>query len=269
MDYYQILGVDKTSSQDDIKRAYRKLAMKHHPDRGGDDVEFKKINEAYAVLSDSEKKSQYDNPPYHDDSIRFNWGRSADPGEPFNFDDILKRAYGFTGRSGGKNPDAITDVFISLEQVFTGTDILVDVGYAREVIYINPGIRNGTKLRIKNKGPSRYKDSAPGDLIVRVNIEVPDNMAIDNNNLFVKIDVNALEAIVGSAVNFDHPCGKELKISIPKGTQQGTRLRLKGLGIPDANTRTAGDFFVIINIFIPDVTNPQHIEELNKIIENR
>jgi curved DNA-binding protein len=244
--------------------------MKHHPDRGGNDAEFKTINEAYAVLSDSEKKSQYDNSAYHSDGVRFSWEQSPSPGNPFDFDDILRHVRNFQDRGQRtKNPDAITDVFVSLEQVFTGTDILVDVGYAREVIYINPGIKNGTKLRIKNKGPSRYKDSIPGDLIVRVNIEVPDNMAIDNNNLFVKMDVNALEAIVGSAVSFNHPCGKELKISIPKGTQQGTRLRLKGLGIPDTNTRTAGDFFVIINIFIPDVTNLRHLEELNKIIENR
>jgi curved DNA-binding protein len=269
MDYYQILGIDRNSSQDDIKRAYRKLAMKHHPDKGGDETEFKTINEAYAVLSDIEKKSHYDNPTYHTDGVRFNWEQSPNPGDPFDIDEILKKAYGFASRSKGKNPDAITDVSISLEQVFTGTDILVDVGYAREVIYINPGVKHGTKLRIKNKGPSRYKDSSPGDLIVRINIDVPDNMAIDNNNLFAKIDVNALAAIVGTVVNFSHPCGKELKISIPKCTQQGTRLRLKGLGIPDPNTRMAGDFFVIINIFIPDVSNPQYLEELNKIIENR
>jgi DnaJ-class molecular chaperone len=153
--------------------------------------------------------------------------------------------------------------------VFTGTDMLVDVGYTREVIYVNPGTRNGTKLRIKGKGPSRYKDAAPGDLIVRVNVEIPDNMAIDGNNLYARIDVNALEAIVGSDINFDHPIGKELKITIPKGTQSGTKLRLKGLGVPDSNTRTTGDFFVIVNIFIPDVSDPNHIEALNKIIENR
>ena len=267
MDYYQTLGVDRNSSAEEIKQAYRRLAMKHHPDKGGNEAEFKKINEAYAVLSDAQKRSNYDNPH----SQNQYWQQPFDPGESFNFEDIMRHARAAFNerRAKPRNPDAITDVEITLSQVFTGTDILVDVGYTREVIYINPGVRNGTKLRVKGKGPSRYKDAPPGDLIVRVNIDIPDNMAIDGQDLFARVDVDALEAIVGGAVNFDHPVGKELKITIPKGTQNGTRLRLKGLGVPDPNTRTTGDFFVIVNIFIPDVTDPQHLEELNKIKENR
>lgn len=269
MDYYKILGVNKNSSPEELKQAFRRLAMKHHPDKGGDEAEFKKINEAYAVLSDDQKRSNYDNPQQHQ-SWGFSGQQSPSPGDPFDFEDIFRHVRNFQDRAQRtKNPDAITDVVINLEQVYSGTDMLVDVGYAREVIYINPGTRNGTKLRIKGKGPSRYKDSAPGDLIVRINVEMPDNMAIDGNNLYAKIDVNALESIVGSTINFDHPSGKELKISIPKGTQVGARLRLKGLGIPDTNTRTTGDFFVIVNIFIPDVTSLDHLEALNKIIENR
>lgn len=266
MDYYQVLGVNKNSSPEELKQAYRKLAMKHHPDRGGDEAEFKKINEAYDVLSNAEKRSVYDTP--HQQGA---WRQNFDPGEPFDFEEVMRQAREMFNEKHQRhrNPDALTDINISLSQVFTGTDILVDVGYTREVIYINPGVRNGTKLRIKGKGPSRYKDSPPGDLIVRINIEIPDNMAIDGKDLFAKIDVNALEAIVGGSVNFDHPTGKELKITIPKGTQNGARLRLKGFGVPDPNTRTAGDFFVIVNIFVPNVTNPKHLEELNKIIENR
>jgi len=266
MDYYKILGVNKSFSSEELKLAYRKLAMKHHPDKGGDEAEFKKINEAYAVLSDNQKRSDYDNPQQ-----QHSWGFSGQQtADPFDFEDILRNVRNFQDRdSRMKNPDAITDVVISLEQAFTGTDVLIDVGYTREVIYINPGVRSGTKFRIKGKGPSRYKDAPAGDLIVRVNVDVPENIAIDNNNLFVKIDIDALEAIVGTAVNFNHPSGKEIKIIIPKGTQQGTRLRLKGLGLPDSNTRQAGDFFVITNIFIPNITDPHHLQELNKIIENR
>lgn len=268
MDYYQILGINNSASQEEIKRAYRKLAMKHHPDKGGNEAEFKKINEAYAVLSDANKKSQYDNPYRMDDGVRFTWrSNSPNPGESFDFDDILRQA--FHRPQQNRNPDAITDVVINLEQLFTGTDIVVDVGYTREVVYVHPGVRNGTKLRIKGKGPSRYKDAPAGDLIVRVNVELPDNMAIDGNNLFARVEINALEAIVGSSFNFSHPTKKELKVVIPKGTQNGSRLRLKGLGLPDTNTRTAGDFFVIVSIFIPNVTDPEHIKELNKIIENR
>jgi curved DNA-binding protein len=267
MNYYQILGVNQNSSSEEIKQAYRKLALKHHPDKGGDAAEFKKINEAYSVLSDAQKKAEYDTP-------QSSWGRSnwSNQGDSniYGFDDIFRHVHDFqNNRSAHKNPDAITDVYVSLEQIFSGTDILVDVGYTREVLYINPGTRNGTKLRVKGKGPSRYKDSPPGDLIVRVNVQFPDNMAIDGKDLFVKVDVNALAAIVGSSVVVNHPNGKELKVAIPKGTQPGARLRLKGLGVPDPTTRSNGDFFVIVNIFIPDVNNPDHVNELNKIINNR
>jgi curved DNA-binding protein len=271
MDYYQHLGVNRNSSPEEIKHAYRRLAMKHHPDKGGDEAEFKKINEAYAVLGDPQKKSNYDSLQSQQGWTGFNWNNERpSPGDPFDFEDILRHVRNFQDRSQRqKNPDAITDVHINLEQLFTGTDMLVDVGYAREVIYVNPGTKNGTKLRLKGKGPRRYKDAPPGDLIVRVNVDIPENMAIDGNNLYARIDVNALEAIVGSDITLDHPLGKELIVTIPKGTQGGTKLRLKGLGIPDSNTRTTGDYFVIVNIFIPDVSDSNHIEALNKIIENR
>lgn len=268
MDYYQILGVNRNSSPEELKQAYRKLAMKHHPDRGGDEAEFKKINEAYDVLSNPEKKSSYDTPnPYQQYTDR----QGFDPGERFDFEDIMRHARDAFNqrRQQARNPDAITDVTISLSQVFTGTDMLVDVGYTREVIYINPGVKNGTKLRLKGKGPNRYKDMAPGDLIVRVNIDMPDNTAIDGNNFFTKIDVNALAAIVGTTIEYSHPSGSDLKITVPSGTQNNTKLRLKGYGIPDSNTRQNGDMFVIVNVFIPNVTNPKHIDELNKIIEGR
>jgi curved DNA-binding protein len=267
MDYYQILGVDKNSSPEELKQAYRKLAMKHHPDRGGDENEFKKISEAYDVLSNPEKKASYDNPrqAYSD------WRGPFDPGEPFDFEDILRQARSafHENRRQARNPDAITDVNVSLSQIFTGTDMLIDVGYTREVIYINPGVKNGTRLRLKGKGPSRYKDMAPGDLIVRVNIELPDNTAIDGNHFFVKIDVDALKAIVGTTIDYRHPTGSDLKITVPPGTQNNTKLRLRGLGVPDSNTRQTGDMFVIVNVFIPNVTDPEHIEQLNNIIKGR
>lgn len=266
MDYYQTLGVTRQSSPEEIKQAYRKLAMVHHPDRGGDADKFKQINEAYDVLGNPEKKATYDNPQQ-----QHSWRQSFDPDEMFNFEELLRqtREHFNQRQQRARNPDAITDVEISLSQVFTGTDMLVDVGYTREVIYINPGARNGTKLRLKGKGPSRYKDMQAGDLIVRVNINMPDNTAIDGNNFFVKIDINALEAIVGTTIDYKHPTGADLKITVPKATQNGTKLRLKGYGVPDPNTRNNGDMFVIISVYIPDVTNPKHIEELNKIIEGR
>lgn len=252
MDYYEVLGVNRNSSPEDIKAAYRKLAMKHHPDRGGDEAEFKKINEAYDAITNPNKQHQNSN---------FNWSQHDDLGGIFKdfFAQHRQHAY------GNRNPDGLTDITINLEQAYNGTDVVVDVGYTREVIYVNPGVRSGTKLRVKGKGPARYKELPPGDLIIRVLVEIPNNMGIDGVDLFQRFDINAIDAMIGTEVDFLHVSGKLLRLTIPAGTQSGSKLRMKNLGMPDTNTRQYGDFYAIINVSIPKITDQTDVESLNKI----
>ncbi len=266
MDYYEILGVNKNAAPDEIKKAYRKLAMQHHPDRGGDADKFKQINEAYDVLSDSAKKDRYD----HRGSPN-NWSNNfADPFDqqsPYfgDFADIFReRSQAFRDRmQAQRNPDGVADLTISLSQAYTGTDINVNVGYANEIISVPPGCRDGTKIRLKGKGPSRIKNLPPGDLIVRISVECPPEMGRDQDDLYVRLEIDAIEAMIGTEIEMQHINGKIISVKVPPGVQHGAKLRLQNWGMPNPQTRQPGHLYALIKITIPKVTDPQHVNVLN------
>lgn len=264
MDYYQILGVNKDSSAEDIKKAYRKLAMQHHPDRGGDNTKFTEINQAYETLSDDTKRRQYDHQSMWAGAQRWtpdDINSAYEQQSPYftDFADV------FRGRQQQKNPDGLADVTISLAQAYSGTDLNVNVGYANEIITIPAGVRDGAKIRLKGKGPARIKNMPPGDLIVRINIDMPEDMGRDQDDLYVRLDVDAISAMTGSSVEFHHINGKILSIKIPAGVQNGAKLRIPGWGMPNPQTLKIGHLYALIRISIPKVTNQQHIDMLNII----
>lgn len=272
MDYYEILGVNKNAAPDEIKKAYRKLAMQHHPDRGGDADKFKQINEAYDVLGDSNKKSQYDSRGQRTDYRQWTPEDFTDPfaqQSPFygDFADIFReRSQEFRDRMRAqKNPDGVADLNITLSQAYTGTDINVNVGYANEIISVPAGCRDGTKIRLKGKGPSRIKGLPPGDLIVRISVECPADMARDQDDLYIRLEIDAIAAMIGSDVEFQHINGKVLSLKIPPGIQHGAKLRVANLGMPNPQTRQPGHLYALIKVSVPKVTDPQHINVLNII----
>ena len=145
MDHYETLGVSKGASSKEIKTAYRKLAMKHHPDKGGDTEVFKRITGAYDVLSDPDKRAQYDNPNPFEGFSQGGFGNSP-------FADIFGDIFGGRQqRRPAKNPDGVVDVGITLLQSYTGSDIVVNTGYASFNVRIEQGVDNGTKLRLNGK----------------------------------------------------------------------------------------------------------------------
>lgn len=260
MDYYQILGVPATASPEEIKKAYRKLAMQHHPDRGGDTEKFKEISEAYDNLSDENKKRQYDN-------------RNTTWNDPFeNFSQQSPYFQDFAEIFGDRfkpppqrNPDGIVDATISLSQAYTGLDLNINVGYANEIINIPAGVRDGTKIRIKGKGPARIKNIPPGDLIVRIKIDYPSDTARENDDLYIRLDINAFDAMIGTSIEFEHVSGKLLSLKVPPGVQQGAKLRVVGWGMPNPQTRQPGNLYALIQVTIPKVTDPNHVTLLNTI----
>tara|TARA_B100000085_G_C18546301_1_gene514028 strand:- start:1387 stop:2211 length:825 start_codon:yes stop_codon:yes gene_type:complete len=264
MDHYQTLGVSRDASQQDIKKAFRKLAMKHHPDKGGDENEFKRVQAAYDTLSDPDKRAQYDNPnPF--EAFGEGFGQGFGDGSPFA--DIFGDIFGQQRRRQVKNPDGIVDVTITLLQAYTGANIIVNTGYSSFDVSIPQGVMDGTKLRLQGKGPTRNTNLPPGDLIVRISIDYPNNWGREGIHLFYRQNINAIDAMTGCVIKISHIDGKMYELKIPPGAEPGQRLKMSGLGMKDPARGYLGDLYVLIELDVPTITNKEDIETLNKIKE--
>lgn len=258
MDYYEHLGVDRTSSPSDIKKAYRKLASKHHPDKGGDAEQFKKIQEAYDTLSDPQKKEQYDNPNPFGQGFEGN----------MNFEDIFGSIFGqgFGGQRVRKNPDTQFNVTITLEDAFNGSTFELRLPDGNKVeIRIPAGIREGAKLRVPGKGRQHNPNLPPGDVFVNVLIDMPTDWGRNGDDLFVRYGIDALDAITGVEIPVRHINGKKYSVKIPAGVQQGERIRMRGLGMQSPTTGGDGSLYVLVDIRIPDITDEYSLDLLNTI----
>lgn len=254
MDYYSILGVAPGASEQEIKKAYRRMANRHHPDKGGDPVEFHKIQQAYDALTNPQPESPSQENP---------WGDMNDIFGDYVDQVFRGKARGFDQRI--RNPDKNLRVTITAEQAYTGSEILVEGTDVREVIKITPGIHDGARLRIREKGHQTFRQAPPGDLIIRVNVIYPPGTIRKGDDLYQESTVDALDAMLGAEITVKHVSGKNLKVKVPQGTQNHSKLRLSNWGYPNNTTGHKGNFYVILNIRVPNITNPQHIELLKKI----
>lgn len=281
-DYYKILGVNKTASENVIKKAYRKLAMKYHPDhtKGDKSAEetFKKISEAYAVLSDKEKRKQYDTFGSAGFQQRYS---QEDIFRGFDFESVLSEMFGGSGRFGGggrgmrfsfdgggpfgsyqrqqqahpKGSDLEYELTLTLEEVAAGTQKIVSFqhkGRSEKItVKIPKGMISGKKLRIAGKGePSPYGGPS-GDLYIKS--KVLDNQVYDvqAQDLYINGDIKLSEAILGTNISVPTLSGKELKLKIPAGTKHKTKMRLSGHGLPHMHGKGQGDLYVRIHVNMP------------------
>jgi curved DNA-binding protein len=298
-DYYKMLGVKKTASENEIKKAYRKLAMKYHPDhtKGDKSAEetFKKISEAYAVLSDKEKRKQYDTFGSAGFQQRYS---QEDIFKGFDFESVLNEMFGGSGRFGGggrgmrfsfdgggpfgsyqrqqqahpKGSDLEYELPLTLEEVVAGTQKIISFqhkGRSEKItVKIPKGMISGKKLRIAGKGePSPYGGLA-GDLYIKS--KVLDNSIYDvqAQDLYINRDIKLSEAILGTNISVPTLSGKELKLKIPAGTKHKTKMRLSGHGIPHMHGKGQGDLYVRIHVNMPKrLTKKQKglIEQLAKV----
>lgn len=259
MDYYETLGVNHTTSPAEVKKAYKRLASKHHPDKGGDEAQFKKIQEAYETLSDPEKRQQYDNPNPFD--------QFSQQGSPFGdiFGDIFGNRRHNAYQRQAKNPDGVVDVTVTFLQAYQGADIVINTNVGSYNLNIPKGISTGSKLRMAGKGPQRYKDLPPGDLIVRIHIDYPENWGSDSVDIFFRHDMNVLDALTGTDFNFTFIDNRKIKIKIPKGVQNGHKLRIKNYGMQDPSRGLIGNLYIICNLIVPDNLSDDMVELVNKI----
>jgi curved DNA-binding protein len=298
-DYYKILGVDKKASAEDIKKAYRKLAMKYHPDhtKGDKNAEekFKTISEAYAVLSDKEKRQQYDTYGSAGFQQKFT---QEDIFRGFDFSDVLKEfGFGtssfFGGRGRGqrfsfgqehpfgggfaqqgaapKGDDLIYEMPLTLQEVADGTQKTVDLrrdGQTEKITVTVPkGMITGKKLRLSGKGqPSPY-GGPPGDLFIRSKLISDPVFKVDGHNLVITRDIKLTEALLGTHITIPTLSGKELKMKIPQGTKHSTKMRIPAQGLPHMKRETKGDLFIEIRIKMPKQLTDTQKELIKKLAE--
>lgn len=262
-DYYQTLGVARNATDEEIKKAFRKLAMKHHPDRGGDERKFKEINEAYDILGDPAKRQQYDNP-----QVRININGNPFQGGPgpFNFDSIFEM---FGARMHPRNQQAQRNqrisIWISLEDAVTGGPRTVSMhsaaGHTALEINIPPGINDNENVR--------YPGLAPGghDLIVNFRVHGHPVWQRDGQDIYTEKGLDFWQLIMGTDIDVVDLHGKTLKLTVPPRSRPGTMLRARGCGVRREG-HAPGDLFIRLRAEMPQ-NIPEEILDILKKLPNK
>lgn len=296
-DYYQILGVSRSASAEEIRSAYRKLALKYHPDRNPGDKQaeekFKEMNEAYQVLSEPQKRARYDQlgsaySNYQSNGGRpegFDWGQwysNNAGGQQVNFDDLFGGAGGggfsdfFSAFFGGQGVVPGSDmrtrrthqheqpVAISLQEAWDGATRIIETGGRRIQVKIPAGAKTGTKVRVANGAPDG------SDLYLKISVQDDVRFDRDGSDLYAPVSVDVFTAILGGEVEVPTMSGK-VKLTIPAGTQTEQKIRIAGRGMPTLkNPQEKGDLFLQVKIRIPKNISPeqkillQKARDLNK-----
>ena len=268
-DHYSTLGVDKTANQDEIKRAYRKLAAQHHPDRGGDTKKFQEIQAAYDVLGDPEKRQSYDNPPQHNSGFNFQ-GAGFPPG----FEEMFGGMFGgmFRQPVQKRNKNLNIQTSITLEEAFTGKNLIANLvlpsGRDQMIeVKIPPGVKDNTTFRLSGIGDDSIPNVARGDIHLTIHVQPHPMFQRQNDDLILTVNLNCLDAILGKTINVETIDKKTLETSIQPGTQHGQVLAIHGHGMPNmSNHVLRGRLLLNINITVPTDLNEEQKKLLKEII---
>lgn len=279
-DYYNILGVTKSATKGEIKKAYRNLAKKYHPDKtnGNSTLEekFKEVSEAYEVLSNDENRKKYD-------ELGANWKQQQQAGDAGGFDysqyyanmggqgshqtfegdpemfsEFFNNIFGGGySRSGGRRQTArkgqnyMAEMDMTLEEAYHGGTRIININGKKLRIKTKPGTKDKQKIKLAGKGSPGLNGGSPGDLFITIHVQPNPNFKRKGNNLYADLPLNLYIAVLGGKVEVPTLNGN-VNMTIPKGTQGGKTLRLKGKGMPVyGSTSQYGDLYVKTNILIP------------------
>jgi curved DNA-binding protein len=283
-DYYKIMGLSREASQDEIKRAYRKLARKYHPDVSKEkdaEAKFKELGEAYEVLQDPEKRAAYNRlganwkagedfrpPPNWDEGFEFRGGGSTG-GDASAFSDFFEQLFGHAGfrpadrgQRGfhARGQDSHAKIYINLEDSFQGATRNISLstpemdaqGYVQVKhrslnIKIPKGIKPGQHIRLAGQGDPGSGGGKAGDLLLEIAFNNHPLYRISETDIYLELPVTPWEAALGAKIKVPTPEGS-VDLKIPPNSRQGSKLRLKGRGLP---AKTPGDFFVVLQIALP------------------
>ena len=307
-DYYKILGVEKSATKEEISKAFRKLALKYHPDKNPNnkaaEEKFKEITEAHEVLSDPEKRKKYD-------ALGANWNRYQTSGGGFedffsqfggrrggdgttfeysgNFGDFFGGSSGFSdffetlfGQRGGRGSDFFrgqrgaergqdfeATLYISLEEAYNGTSKEVLINGKKLRIKINPGTNDGDKLRLKEQGGPSRTGQVSGDLYLTIKITKHPFYEIDGDDLYYDLVIDLYTAVLGGKKKVKLIYGKTINLDIPKGTDSGSLFRIGKFGLKKTGSDERGDLFVRIKIDTPKNLSKKELELFKELSKLR
>jgi curved DNA-binding protein len=278
-DYYKILGVSEDSSPDEIKKAFRKLAVKHHPDRGGDEKKFKEANEAYDTLKNADKKQEYDtmrrfgsNMGGQGSGFKFHTGNFNEFFGGDFFEEFMSGMGGMGQRQRFRqrpraNKDVSIRITMSIKEIMSSVKrtISVKLPSGRDEIVdvkIGAGIQNGVVLKYSGLGDDSNSNLPRGNLLIRVTILDSDGFTRKGNDLWTDKTINAFDAMRGTEFQIKDLQDNIVKVKVPAGTQPGSVLQLKSKGMPvHESLSIRGNMYIKIHVTIPTLTQQQ----LNKI----
>ena len=275
-DHYQTLGVSETASPDEIKKAYRSLANKHHPDKGGDQAKFKDISVAYDTLGDANKRAEYDNQRrYGGNQFRFNTGHAGFQ----DIHDIFGHQFGgggpfgdIFGRQIRRNRDLNIHCQVSLLDSFIGKQL--EANYTLPsgkpqtvVINVPEGIEHGATIRYQGLGDDSFPQAPRGHLNVTIIVTPDADFSRQGDDLYTTIDISPIDAMIGCSKQVRTITGETSMMEIRPGVKSGAEYAKNGAGFPNVQTGRKGRFVTVVNIKAPAITDHQLVTELRAINE--
>lgn len=296
-DYYKILGVERGASETDIKKAFRKLAHKYHPDVSKEkdaEVKFKDVNEAYQTLSDPEKRAAYDQLGQRRDGSNFEpppgWGGFGGAGASgfggfdfgdsgFDFSDLFSHMGASRARQPEAGEDLNAEVQITPERAFNGTTVSLSLrepeagadGRVRHVtktleVKVPAGTISGQRMRLAGKGGPGYNGGPNGNLYITINISEGGRFRVDGRDVYLTVPLAPYEAVLGTEAVIPTLSGGKISVKVPAGAKAGQKIRIAGKGFPNKKG-AAGDMYLVISIVVPPAPTEEEKELYKRLSE--